>query len=139
MIIRNIHYNDFDKNLIHLYNQLSYCSMIDKNIFKIFFEKLNDEHNIFVIEDKNNIIAAITYFIETKIIRDMGKVLHIEDLVVDKEYRNKHLGKKLIEKTIEIAKKNNCYKIILNCSKDYINYYEKFGFKLKNNQMAIYF
>ena len=139
MIIRNIHYNDFDKNLIQLYNQLSYCSIIDKNIFKFFLEKLNDEHNIFVVEYNNKIIAAITYFIETKIIRDMGKVLHIEDLVVDKEYRNKHLGKKLIEKTIEIGKKNNCYKIILNCSKDYINYYEKFGFKLKNNQMAIYF
>lgn len=139
MIIRYIHYNDYNKNLVNLYNQLSVCNEINEIEFKKLLDKLNDEHNILVIEDKNNIIASITYLIETKIIRNMGKVLHIEDLVVDTKYRNNNLGKKLIKKILDIAKKFNCYKIILNCEKKYINYYKKFGFELKNNQMVIYF
>ena len=77
--------------------------------------------------------------IEQKIIHNMGKVAHIEDIVIDKNYRKMGLGSKMINKLKKIAKDNNCYKIILNCNEKLITYYEKYGFSQKNVQMAIYF
>jgi len=33
----------------------------------------------------------------------------------------------------------NCYKIILNCNKNNMIFYENQGFEKKENQMALYF
>ena len=142
MILRNIERNDYYKNYIVLAQELSKSKIKDKGFlfFKNIIEKIKDNpyHYIFVIEDNNLIIGAITVLIEQKIIRDFGKVCHIEDLIIKKEFRNKKLSSKLINYCIEFSKKNNCYKIILNCKNNLINYYKKFGFENINQEMCIY-
>ena len=45
----------------------------------------------------------------------------------------------LIEYCINFSKKENCYKIILNCNDTLINFYKKYGFENKNNEMSLYF
>ena len=67
----------------------------------------------------------------------MGKVAHIEDLVVDKEYRKKGISKLLIDKCINYAKNEQCYKIILNCNKNLIKFYEKNNFYNSGFQMRL--
>ena len=52
-------------------------------------------------------------------------VAHIEDLVVDKNCRNKNIGGILLNYAIEYAKQLNCYKIILDCKQELIPFYEK--------------
>jgi glucosamine-phosphate N-acetyltransferase len=68
----------------------------------------------------------------------MGKVAHIEDVVVDKEYRSHGLGKLLIQDGIKIANREKCYKIILDCEEKNVGFYEKCGFEKKGIQMAKY-
>lgn len=50
---------------------------------------------VIVIEDvlKHHIAAAGTLLIELKFLRGGGLVGHIEDIVTDKSYRGKNLGK----------------------------------------------
>ena len=67
---------------------------------------------------------------------DLGKVAHIEDVVVDKSMRGYGLGKKLIE--VAIKECQDCYKIILDCSDENVEFYKKCRFKCKENQMVIY-
>jgi glucosamine-phosphate N-acetyltransferase len=139
--IRNIEIKDFYKNYLDLLSELSHVSPTH---FKIFRSNLKDIlnnpfHYIFVIEHNSKIIASITLLIEQKIIHNFKKVGHIEDLVVKKEYRNKKLGKRLIQFCIDFAKDSNCYKIILNCSDTVLPFYKKLGFNNSNNQMSIYF
>ena len=52
-----------------------------------------------MIEDTLNqkVIASGTVFVEEKLIRNYGKVGHIEDIVVSSKYRGYGLGKKMIE------------------------------------------
>ncbi len=142
MILRNIKTDDYYKNYIELANELSKNKIKDKGFlfFKDIIEKIKDNpyHFIFVIENNNKIIGTITVLIEQKIIRNFGKVCHIEDLIIKKEFRNKKLSSKLINHCIEFSKKNNCYKIILNCENNLINYYKKYGFINKNQEMCIY-
>lgn len=60
------------------------------------FKKLKKFNTyVIVIEDllKNQIAAAGTLLIELKFLRGGGLVGHIEDIVTDKNYRGKNLGK----------------------------------------------
>lgn len=140
IVIRNIHNDDLNKNIINLLNQLSDTKNIKINLFSQFIKTLNNNHQIIVIEDtiNNKIIGMGTILIEQKIIHNMGKVAHIEDIVIDKNYRKRGLANKLLNKLKNIAINNNCYKIILNCNDNLKKFYIKNGFTQKNIQMAIY-
>ena len=127
---------DFDKNYIDLLEQLTVVGEVTHEQFTGFVEK--NGKNIFAIEESNKIIATITLIIEEKLIRNCGKVLHIEDVVVDKLHRKNGTGKKLLEFATQYAKDNNCYKIILDCSEDVKKFYESVGFSCKNLQMSYY-
>ena len=63
------------------------------------FPRLADIYKIMVIEDraKGKIIGAGSLVVEKKFIRSLGICGHIEDIVVDKSYRGKNLGKRVIE------------------------------------------
>ena len=73
--------------------------------------------------------------IEQKFIHDGGKVGHIEDVVVRKEYQGKGVGKKIVNALLKYAEKKGCYKTILDCSEDLIPFYESIGFKRHSNSM----
>ena len=63
------------------------------------FPRLEKFYKILVIEDlrKQKIIGAGSVIIESKFVRNLGLCGHIEDIVVDKSYRGKNLGRRLIE------------------------------------------
>lgn len=139
---------DFDSTVksLKILDQLSHIS-IEGNIYSIKerINKINEylitchNHRIFVIYFNLEIIGMISIIIEPKIIHDFRKVCHIEDFVIDKQYRGVGIGKIVLNKIKDLAKMYNCYKIILNCSDDVKNFYEKCGFKNTNSQMALYF
>jgi len=143
MYLRKLESNDYNSNYFQVLSQLSFIDnkLITLDQWNQFISQLNNNHQIYVLVDSsfNNIIASGTLLIENKIIHNMGKVAHIEDIVTDNKFRGRGYGKMMIEYLIEKAKEHQVYKIILNCSDDNIKFYEKCGFELKSNQMAKYF
>lgn len=140
-IYRKIQKDDILKGHVDLYKQLSNINSknemsIDK--YESFVASLDDDHLIYVVESDNCIIGTITILIEQKLIRDMGKVAHIEDVVVDSKYRGNNIGNMLIKIAIEHAKERKCYKIILDCAEGVKGFYEKCGFICNGAEMAIY-
>lgn len=110
------------------------------NILKNIFEKLPENHIIkFYLDKENNIIGAITLIIEQKIIHNGECVCHVEDFVVAKNEQHKGFGALLLQHAVQIAKQNNCYKVILDCHPLLENYYIKKGFSRKGNNMGLYF
>ena len=67
--------------------------------------------------------------------KGIGRVGHIEDVVVSKEYEGRGIGIKLVTSLLEKAEGMNCYKTILDCKGDLIPFYERIGFKQESNQM----
>ena len=55
---------------------------------------------------------------------------YIEDVVVEKKYRKKGIGKFLLNVLLKYAKKKSCYKIVLESKKKNINFYRSCGYKL---------
>jgi glucosamine-phosphate N-acetyltransferase len=142
-LIRHIVYSDYAKEYLLLLKQLTYIDpeKILVNDFNNFIDKLNNNHAIIVIEniDIHKIVGTITIIIEQKIIHNMGKVCHIEDVVVHENCRGYGLGKILVDTAINYALTEKCYKTILDCSEKNVGFYKKnSGFEIKGTQMALY-
>jgi GNAT superfamily N-acetyltransferase len=88
--------------------------------------------NAFVVENQEGeIIAMALYFIAY--FTWVGKSLYLDDLYVKKEFRGEGIGKMLIDKIFEIAKKENCKRLrwqVLDWNTPAIDFYEKLGAKL---------
>ena len=139
MEFRHLEYNDYNKNYFNLLKQLTVCGNCSEDQFKNFVDNLNKNHVVLVYEENNKILASGTLLIESKLIRNCGLVGHIEDIVVDKELNSKGIGKKLLNELVSYAKNNGCYKVILDCRNEIIPFYEKCGFKKKEEHMVKYF
>jgi len=141
MEIRELKLTDYELNYFELLLQLSQVTKPSKKEFEYYFNKIisNNNHKIFVIENNGVIVANITTILEQKFIRGCKCICHIEDVVVHKDYRGKGIASKLLDFVKGYSQQNNCYKIILNCSQDYIRFYEKNGFNEKNIQMEMRF
>ena len=146
-MIRNLCKDDYVSNYLQLLGQDFTINDVTISFadFTNYIDKLQPTQQILVIEHNENdntspfIIGSSTILIETKLIHNFGKVAHIEDVIVHTEFRGKGLGKLLLDKCIEIAKQNECYKIILDCSDNNCKFYENCGLMKKGNQMALYF
>ena len=105
-----------------------------------FANFISQEKNtiIYVLEDNNKLYASGTIIFEKKFIHNFSIYAHIEDIIVKKEYQGKGLGKILLGKLIKICKKEKVFKILLDCEKKLIPFYEKCGFIDKGHQMVIY-
>ena len=135
--IRDIVESDIDIGFLESLDHLRKASNLDRetagNILKKIIE--NPDHIIHVAEIDGKIVGSTTLFIEQKFIHDGGKVGHIEDVVVSKEYEGRGIGIKLVTSLLQVASTKNCYKTILDCKDELIPFYERIGFKQESNQM----
>ena len=117
------------------FDTLSNLTEIGKDVYNTefsqeIFEKIRKSSNIkiFVAIKDNDIVGSITAIIEQKFIHNGGKICHIEDVVTRKGFEKLGIGSILVKKVLELAKKEKCYKVILNCSEYNSKFYEKLGF-----------
>ena len=140
MTILDLKNNKCDKSeIFKLLKQLTDAPDISSDHYNSIVSSLNDNHKIFTFVEGNITIGLITVFIEQKLIHGGKCVAHIEDLVIDREHRKKGISSALINHVVKYVETKNCYKIILDCSKELVDVYRKSKFEQKGVQMAYYF
>lgn len=137
IVIRELRKEDLWNGFFTSLDSLRQTSNIDKSIANSIFDKIqnNSEHIIVVALMGDKVIGAATILIEFKFIHNGGKVGHIEDVAVDKNYQGQRIGEKIIKNLLELAKTKGCYKTILDCVDDVKPFYEKLGFKHNANAL----
>jgi glucosamine-phosphate N-acetyltransferase len=141
MKFRHLEYNDYYKGYYDLLGGMTFiCKKPDFVGFVNIVNKLNQNCIIIVCEYNNKIIATGTLFMKPNLFKNEN-VGNIEDIYVYFQYRNLNIGERIVQILLSYAKKMNCYKIILNCNKDCVLFFEKCGFlKIKHKeQMAKYY
>lgn len=135
--IRKLQKDDLWNGFLFTLDSLRQASNIDKKTAEKIFDKINSnpDHIVAVAVIEGKIVGSTTLLIETKFIHNGGKVGHIEDVVVDKEYQRKGIGEKIIIYLLRYAKDQGCYKTILDCVDDVKPFYEKLGFKYNANAL----
>lgn len=142
-LVRDVCVDDAD-GYMRLLPQLSQFSTQAHNVarFAQFVEEvLTVRHRIVVMVDAatDAVVAAATLIVEPKCIHDFGFVGHVEDVIVDDLYRGCGLGKQLVNWVCTTANGAGCYKVILDCSDDNVEFYTRCGFKRHGAEMAMYF
>lgn len=136
--IRQVEADDYDNGVLELLSQLSQCdkSQIRKDQFASQIDLMSRcGITTFVYCVDSKIVGTASIIIEPKLIHNLSFVGHIEDVVVDKDYRNQGIGQKLIEHLSNFARGKCCYKVILDCSNVNSKFYEKSGFKVNGLEM----
>ena len=136
VIFRKVIKGDLDR-VFKILNQLKELNIesIDKeSAWKSFNQNKSTKSIVGVLD--NEIVAYGSIVVENKI---RGEVAgHIEDIVVDKNYRGRFIGENLIKELINIGEKNSCYRITLFCKENLENFYSRQGFKKSSINMKKY-
>ena len=131
MIVRKAKSDDLNR-IVSVLKQLSPSSEEDDfEKLKQIFDKINNDefHYLCVVEEDGEIVGSGTLLMQKNIGRAGRPYGHIENIVVDMNHRKKGIGKEIVIHLIEKAKENNCYKVILDCKKENMPFYEKCGMK----------
>jgi glucosamine-phosphate N-acetyltransferase len=114
-------------NLAQVGNSIEDIRKAEKILLEI---KSYPFYKIFVaVKDDGQIIGSTTLLIEQKFIHGGARVGHIEDVSTRRQYVGKGIGTALIHYALRFAKKENCYKVILDCSEKNVQFYKRLGFK----------
>ena len=122
-MIRHIDYIDYNK-FIKLIN-----ININTDTYNLFISNLNPNRHIIVLYEKDNeVIGTGSLLIEPKLTYNISYLGHIENIFVDEKYRNKGIGKEIVEYLVNYAREKLCYRIDLACEDKLINFYNGLGF-----------
>lgn len=106
-----------------------------KSKYNSIWKKLFKYKNNYFLVAKNNkdIVGFGSLGIIAKVRGDAQGT--IEDIVVKKKFQKKGIGRLIVHKLLEIAKKQNCYKVVLQSPNKNLTFYRKMGFKIKHKSM----
>lgn len=128
--IRKAKPEDFNNGLLESLASLSKDLPTPEQGKEILFRREIIENLTYVAIVNKEVVGTASLVMELKIIHAGGHVAHIEDVSVREGHQGKGIGKKLMERIIQEAKKTyNCYKVLLDCTPELRPFYNKFGFK----------
>ncbi|MVX65555.1 GNAT family N-acetyltransferase [Clostridium chromiireducens] len=139
-MIREIVNEDFN-GLMELYTQLHDNPMPEKTseIMELWNRILKDkEHHIIVAEEEGRIVSSCVCVIIPNFTHNQRPYAFIENVVTNKDYRNKGLATACLNYAKEIAIKEKCYKLMLltgSKKESTLNFYEQAGYN-KNDKTA---
>lgn len=142
MIIREICETDL-VGLLTLYTQLhdNPIPEINLELNKLWSDILNDKnHHIIVAEEEGKIVSSCVCVIIPNLTHNQQPYALIENVVTDENYRGRGFATACLEYAKNIAKSNNCYKIMLmtgSKKESTLNFYERAGYNKKDKTAFI--
>lgn len=139
-MIREIVESDFD-NLFRLYMQLHDNPFPDKDdrVIAIWKSILNDKNHHIIVADENGLlVSSCVCVIIPNLTRGQRPYAFIENVITDKDYRKKGFATACLNFAKEIAKRENCYKMMLltgSKEESTLKFYEQAGYN-KNDKTA---
>ena len=86
----------------------------------------------FVVEEDGMLVSSCTLAIIKNLTRSGRPFGLIENVVTHKDYRKRGYGTAILHKAVEVAKENNCYKVVLLTGRkeeSVLRFYERAGFE----------
>lgn len=139
-MIREITANDFEQ-LMTLYMQLHDNPFPEKSerVMEVWNSILADSnHHIIVAEEDETIVSSCVCVIIPNLTRGQRPYAFIENVITDENYRQKGLATACLNFAREIARRENCYKMMLltgSREESTLKFYERSGYN-KNDKTA---
>jgi glucosamine-phosphate N-acetyltransferase len=78
---------------------------------------------------RGRVAGTASLVIEQKFIHRGGRIGHIEDVAVHRDFQGHGIGSALVQHATTEARKLGCYKVILSCFEDRVPFYSRLGFR----------
>lgn len=141
-MIREIKENELQE-LLKLYTHLHELGVPEhsENLEKTWNAICNDEnHHIIVCEVDGKIVSSCVCVIIPNLTRNIRPYAFIENVVTHSDYRGKGYATKCLNYAKELAKKANCYKMMLltgSKNDNTLNFYKKAGYNSEDKTAFI--
>lgn len=141
-MIREIANRDFD-GLMRLYMQLHDNPFPEKSerVIAIWNQILHDEnHHIIVAEENGRIVASCVCVIIPNLTHGQRPYAFVENVITDEQYRKRGFATQCLNYARELAKKENCYKLMLltgSKQESTLHFYEQAGYNRKDKTAFI--
>lgn len=126
VVIRDFAIEDMEAS-VNILQRVSIHAPHPNNMFDIAKQFLNNERCYACVAECNGLIIGIGCIFMIERIRG-GSAAIIEDVAVHEAWSCRGVGKLIMEKLIDFAKSNSCFKITLVTNNRNIIFYEKLGF-----------
>ncbi len=142
IMTREITADDFD-GLMSLYTQLHNNPFPEKTpeIISLWNKIVGDKnHHIIVAEADGKIVSSCVCVIIPNLTHNQQPYALIENVVTDADYRKRGLASQCLDLAREIARKENCYKLmLLTGAKDEatLNFYRRAGYNSRDKTAFI--
>jgi glucosamine-phosphate N-acetyltransferase len=138
--IREIDEADLDRGFLDALAHLSDLGGLSPKEASAILEKTrrNPTHHILVaVDDDGQVLGTTTLLVEQKFIHRGGLVGHIEDVAVGPGNEGRGVGSAVVKAAVQLARDNGCYKVILDCKPELVDFYAKVGFHRHQEGMRI--
>ena len=141
-IIREIKDNDFQQ-LMELYTHLHEKDIPEKDerVSAVWESILSDKnHHIIVAEAEGKIISSCVCVIIPNLTRNQRPYAFVENVVTHADYRGKGIATACLDYARDIAKKENCYKLMLltgSKNEKTLNFYRRAGYNSEDKTAFI--
>ena len=133
-VVREIRYDEL-RDLLNLYRHFDNGDpeLPDSPELKELWDEIYDNPNwIYIVcEVEGKLVSTCTVTLIKNLTRNARPYALIENVVTHSDFRNKGYGKMVLKKAQEIARENNCYKVMLMTSskkEETLRFYESAGF-----------
>ncbi|KAI5357719.1 Putative GNAT domain, acyl-CoA N-acyltransferase, glucosamine 6-phosphate N-acetyltransferase [Septoria linicola] len=138
--LRPLNRNDYHKGYFENLKALTWVGDITHDQYLEHFDWMRTKgegwfYNV-VIEHEGRIVGNGVLIVERKFIWGLGRVGHIEEICIHKDYQKQGLGKAVVKALDFIAVKEGVQRSILDCGFQKTEYYMKCGYKCVGIQMA---
>jgi len=138
--VRPLRAGDLKKGFIETLQNLAETeNLTDRAATKTLNEMRRDpSHVVFVaVADDGQVVGATTLLVERKFIHEGGSVGHIEDVAVRRGHEGKGIGSALVNAAVARARREGCYKCILDCKEELVPFYTRLGFRRHEVEMRL--
>lgn len=130
--------------ILKLYAQIDNDETLSLDKANRIFSKFGiyPNYSLYVAKIADKIIGTFELLIMDNLAHKGAPSGIVEDVVVDKDYRSKGIGKKMMEYAKDVCQKNGCYKLTLssNIHRDIAHkFYENLGFEKHGYSFLINF
>lgn len=143
VIIRLLQKDDINNGLFEVLSQLTHAPALNREIFDAIFDQ---QENLWIRPtlvaadcESGQVVGTASAMIQHKFLRGGRPSGYIDDVVVDKNERGRHIGLRLIDKLVQFCDLEDWYKVVLDYSSHNISFYERCGLQKMGQQMGTRF
>lgn len=132
--IRLINYDELSE-LLNLYKQLqpNDPDVYENSVLKDTWDSIYNDPNLYyiVVEVDGRIVSSCNIAIIKNLTRNLRPYGLVENVITDSNYRKKGYATKALNMAMDIAKDNDCYKVMLLAGskrEETLKFYEQVGF-----------